>query len=131
MIQLVLGSLHHFCKNIFSGTLSSKRRFSGNFKTSILNQFSWVFFTCLFSIDSQLLINIYYLQYWFLKNEQGIMFKTFQNFQNIPSKYSSFYTRLEFILKRLYRKVIQQSFYWRNGIFEIVVTNRNGHKNVQ
>ena len=29
-----------FCKNIFSGTLSRKQRFSGNFKTSIQNAFS-------------------------------------------------------------------------------------------
>ena len=32
MIQLVLESLHHFCKNIFSGTLSRKQRFPGNSK---------------------------------------------------------------------------------------------------
>ena len=32
-------------------------------------------------------------------------------FQNIPLKYGSLYTRLQIILKRLYQKVIQQSFY--------------------
>ena len=38
MKQLVLGILHHFCKNIFSGTFSRKQSFSGNFKTSILSK---------------------------------------------------------------------------------------------
>ena len=33
MLQLVLGSLHHFSKSSFSGTLSKTWRFSGNFKT--------------------------------------------------------------------------------------------------
>ena len=84
MIKLILGSLHRFCENIFSGTLSKTRRFSGNFKTNFLSTFYWFFFTCLFSINNQLLINIYYLQYRFLENEEGIMFMIFSLF----SKYT-------------------------------------------
>ena len=34
ILQLVLGSLYHFYENIFSETLSTTRRFSGNFKIS-------------------------------------------------------------------------------------------------
>ena len=113
MIQLVLGSLHHFCKDIFSGTLSRNRRFSGNFKTSIQNTFSWIFFTYLFSINNQLLINIYYFQYWFWKMSKVLCSRLFHIFQHILLKCNSLYTRLQIVVKRLYRKVIQQSFYWR------------------
>ena len=46
---------------------------------------------------------------------------------NIPLKYSSLYTHLQ----RIYRKVIQQISFERTGIFEIIVTNKYGHENVQ
>ena len=115
MIQLVLGSLHHFCKDIFSRTLSRNRRFSGNFKTSIQNTFSWIFFTYLFSINNQLLIiiNIYYFQYWFWKMSRVLCSRLFHIFQHILLKYSSLYTSLQIVVKRLYRKAVEQSFYWR------------------
>ena len=55
----------------------------------------------------------------------------FYIFENKPLKYSSLYTRLQIILKCLYKKVIQQTFFEGRGIFEIAVTNQNGHENVQ
>ena len=55
----------------------------------------------------------------------------FYTFEDKPLKYSSLYTRLQIILKCLYNKVIQQIFFEGRGIFEIIVTNQNGHENVQ
>ena len=57
--------------------------------------------------------------------------RLFHLFQNIHLKYSSLNTRLQIILKRLYRKVIQQASIEGRDIFQIVVTNRNRDKNVQ
>ena len=37
----------------------------------------------------------------------------------------------QIILKRLYRKIIQENFFRRKGTFVIVVTKRYRHKNLQ
>ena len=57
--------------------------------------------------------------------------RLFHLFQNIPLKYSSLNTHLQIILKRLYRKVIQQASIEGRDIFQIIATNRNRDKNVQ
>ena len=45
----------------------------------------------------------------FLKIRKVLCSRFFHIFLNIPLKYSSLYTRLQIILKRLYQKVIQQN----------------------
>ena len=43
----------------------------------------------------------------------------FHIFQNIPLKYSSFYTYQQIILQRLYRKNIQQNFFrWKGHLWD-------------
>ena len=101
----------HFFRNI-----SKDARFSGNSKLSIWNTFSRIFFTYLFSISNQLLINIYYLHYWFLKKRKVLCSRFFYIFQNIPVKCRSLYTRLRIILKRLHPKVIRQKFLLKEGV---------------
>ena len=111
LTQSVLGSLHYFFRNIFSGTLLRRWRFTGNFKTSIYNTCFWILFTYLFSINNQLLTNIYYLRYW--KMSEVLCLRLFHILQNILLKYKSLYACLQIILRRLQWKLIQQNFYWR------------------
>ena len=51
----------------------------------------------------------------FWKMSKVLCSRFFCIFQNIPLKYSRLYTRLQFIVKRLYEKVIQENFFWRKG----------------
>ena len=60
-----------------------------------------------------------------------LLSRLFHIFQNILAKYSSLYVRLQIILKRLYEKSFSKVSIEGWATFEIVVTNRNGHKNVQ
>ena len=132
MIQLILGGPHHFYEIHFFRNFSKDARFSGNFKLSICNTFSRIFFTYLFSISNQLLINIYYLHYWFLKKEEGVMLKIFLHFSEYtckiqkslyaPTNYSNTFTSKSYSTKISFE---------RRGIFDIVVRNQNRHKNVQ
>ena len=73
---------------------------------------------------------MYYFQYWFFENEQGII-PLNHVFENMSLKYSSLYTRMQIILKFYIVKLFKKIYFEGKGIFEIIVTNQNWHENVQ
>ena len=66
----------------------------------------WNVFWVLTSITSN-------IDFW--KMSKLLCSRFFHIFRNVPLKYSSLYTRLQIILKRLYWKVNQQNFFSRKG----------------
>ena len=121
-------------KTLFSGTFSWTRRLSGNY-LKFINKYleyisSSIFFTYLFSIHNELLISIFYLQYWFLENGQDIMFNIFSHFCKYTFKIQSLYTP-ENYSKTFKSKSYSRNSFWRKGYVWDSWKKSIWHKNLQ
>ena len=130
VIQLVLGSLHHFCKNISSGTLSRKR----SFLKILIQVFEYIFLIFFLPTYFPLTINYQHLLPLILIFEKWARYyvQDFFTFFRIYLQNTIVFIHAcklfwNAYIKKLFNKVSTEG----TGIFERVVTNQNGHKNVQ